>query len=61
MSVSDYFDLAMLLLLLFSAVNVYLLIGAVARLREQVGRLTHRVWKLEGSPHCECQDCEVEA
>lgn len=61
MSVQDWTNLVAALAILLGAFNIIGLQRVVRRHGEQVSRLTHRVWLLEGSPRCECQDCEVEA
>lgn len=61
MSVQDWTNLVAALAILLGAFNIIGLQRVVRRQGEQVSRLTRRVWLLEGSPRCECYDCEVEA
>ncbi len=61
MSLQDWTNLVAALAILLAAFNVITLQRVVRRQDERIRNLTRRVWVLEGSPHCECQDCEVEA
>lgn len=61
MSLQDWTNLVAALAILLGAFNVITLQRVVRRQQDQLGRLTRRVWRLEGSPDCECRDCEVEA
>lgn len=61
MSLQDWTNLAGMLAILLAGFNILMLERVVRRLRDQVARLTRRVWVLEGSPRCECQAGEVEA
>lgn len=61
MSLQDWTNLVAACAILLGGFNVIMLQRVVRRQHEQVMRLTRRVWVLEGSPHCKCQACEVEA
>lgn len=61
MNVQDWTSLVAALAILLAAFNVITLQRVVRRHHDQLGRLTRRVWRLEGSPDHECRDCEGEA
>ena len=62
MTLADVTDLVQAFALLGLGFYAHLMERAIRRQQEQLGRLTRRVWVLEGSPPCPCCDSsEVEA
>lgn len=60
-SVQDWANLVAALAIVLAAFNIITLQRVVRRQQDQLGRLTRRVWRLEGSPDCECRASDVEA